>query len=248
MATELRGLRILNTRPAAQAAPLSNALRMLGAEVLELPLLQVQPFPLAAEGRRWVMDLDRYDQVFFVSANAARLGLDAIGEFWPQWPHRLPVIGVGRATAKVLDDAGLSVVHPEQEDSDGVLALRQLASVTGQRILIVRGEEGRERIAEVLRARGARVDVLVLYRLVLPEDAVRQFAALPPVDWVVVTSPVAWRHWCALAGPAATTPGVVVVSERMRDDVLAAGCQHVRLAAGAGAEAICACFLQDHGR
>jgi uroporphyrinogen-III synthase len=246
MANELTGLRILNSRPAGQAEALSAALREAGATVLELPLLAVEPLALDGAARQCLLDLDRYDYCGFVSANAARLGLEAIAGFWPQWPHRLPAIAVGRSTAAVLDDAGLSVLCPAQEDSEGVLALPELADVAGQKFLLLRGEDGRELLADTLRARGARVDVVALYRRVLPAASMALWQSLqtPLPDWVILTSPAAWRHWQTLAGSAATAPGLVVVSPRLLAQVRAAGAGTVLLAEGAGSEAIKACLCR----
>jgi len=167
----LAGLHILNTRPAHQAAELSAALRAAGARVSELPLIAIMPLPLAADDERLLLDLDRYDGVFFVSANAARLGLDAIAGVWPQWPHRLPAYAVGQHTARVLEAAAITATVPDQADSEGLLALPALADVAGRRFLLCRGDTGRELLVDTLRARGARVDVLALYRRVLPPAA-----------------------------------------------------------------------------
>jgi len=244
MANELAGLRLLNTRPAAQAAGLSAALRKAGAEVLELPLIEIEPLPVEGATRQLLLDLDRYDYVFFVSANAARLGLEAIAGYWPQWPHRLPALAVGRATAALLEAAGLTVICPGQEDSDGVLALPALASPAGLRLLLLRGDEGRELVADSLRAQGAQVDVLPLYRRVLPAGAAGLWQALrsPLPDWVLLTSPAAWRHWQQVAGAEATSPGLLVVSPRLLEQAQAAGAKKTLLAEGAGADAITACL------
>jgi uroporphyrinogen-III synthase len=249
MANELAGLHILNTRPAGQAEELSTLLREAGARVTELPLLVIEPLPLDAHARQTLLDLDRYDYCCFVSVNAARLGLEAVAGFWPQWPHRLPAIATGRSTAAVLDAAGLCVLCPGQEDSEGVLALPELADVAGKRFLLLRGEDGRELLADTLRARGARVDVLALYRRQLPAPSLAQWQALPPPapDWVILSSPAAWRHWQQLAGAAATAVGLLVVSTRLQAQVQAAGARTVLLAGGAGSDAIKACLCRWRG-
>lgn len=243
--TALAGLRVLNPRPATQAAGLSAALRELGAEVVELPLLAMEPLPLSEAARQTLLNLDRYDFCFFVSSHAARAGLEAVAGLWAQWPHQLPVLAVGRATAEVLDDAGLTVRVPEQESSEGVLALPDLAEPQGLRVLVFRGEGGRELFADSLRARGATVDVVELYRRVLPPAARLEWAALQDQapDWVLLTSPDVWANWQAVAGAAATRPGLVVVSERLAASVREAGAQRVLMAENAGTPALCASLL-----
>lgn len=238
----LAGRRVLNTRPAHQAAGLSAALTEAGAEVAELPLIAIVPRPLPAEDERLLLDLDRYDGVFFVSANAARLGLDAVANAWPQWPWRLPAYAVGASTATVLAAAGLDVRVPEQADSEGLLALPSLQAVAGQRFLLLRGEDGRELLPATLRARGARVDVIALYRRELPPEAPARWRALRAdglPDDVVLTSPDALRHWLAVAGAEAVAPRWVVASPRLRGLAEAAGARVVE-AAGADVDSLLA--------
>jgi uroporphyrinogen-III synthase len=230
----LAGLHVLNTRPVHQAAPLTRQLQEAGARVSELPLIDIVPLPPTPTQQRLLLDLDRYDGVFFISANAVRYGLDAVAGCWPQWPHRLPAYAVGERSAALLRDAGLSVQVPAQPDSEGLLALPALQQVPGQRFLLIRGEGGRELLADTLRARGAVLDVLELYRRELPPAATAQWQALqqsgmPQV--VVLTSPVALRHWQQVAGAAAVMPRWLVVSPRMRRQAEAAGASVIEAAA-----------------
>ncbi len=235
----LHGLRVLNPRPAAQAGALTAALQAAGAEVLALPLLAIEPLPLDAPARACLMDLDQYQAVLFVSANAARLGLDAVADYWPQWPYQLPAFAVGAATREVLAAAALPVTAPEREDSEGLLALSALQDVAGQRWLLFRGDEGRELLPETLRARGARVDVLALYRRRLPSAAARQWAAARAgrPDVVLITSARVWQHWRDLAGDFALSPVLVAVSARVADELRAAGATRVLCAGAARAGA-----------
>ncbi len=210
-------LHILNTRPAHQAAELSAALRNAGLAVSELPLLEIVPRELAPAEQRLLLDLDRYDGVFFISANAAHRGLDAVAGYWPQWPWQLKAYAVGHATAEWLAAAGLDVEIPAgRADSEGLLQLPALQQVKDKRFLLMRGVGGRELLRHSLEARGARVDVLELYRRELPAAAVPQWQALAVVpDIVLLTSPDALRHWQQLATDKAVHPLWLVASARM---------------------------------
>lgn len=224
----LAGLRVLNTRPAGQAEALTRRLQAAGARVTELPLIAITPLPLSPVQERLLLDLDRYDGVFFVSANAARLGLDVVAGAWPQWPYRLPAYAVGARTAAVLGDAGLEVRLPARADSEGLLALPDLQQVEGRRFLVFKGEGGRELLADTLRARGALLDELPLYRRGLPAAAAADWQALPVAErpqLVILTSPDALRHWQRVAGAEATVPRWLVVSSRMRALAEQAGAQ-----------------------
>ncbi|MDF3030584.1 MAG: hypothetical protein K0R03_1142 [Moraxellaceae bacterium] len=236
----LAGLHVLNTRPVRQAAPLSQRLRSAGAQVSELPLIAITPLELSAAQRRLLLELDRYDGVFFISANAARLGLDAVADCWPQWPHRLPAFAIGERTARVLRDAGLAVTVPAQADSEGLLTLPELQAVQDRRFLLFRGVGGRELLADTLRVRGATLDVLELYRRELPAAAAPQWQALQQSgmpDVVILTSPDALRHWQQVAGVAAMVPLWLVASPRMQALAAAAGAR-VQLAGGADEDSL----------
>ncbi len=184
---------VLVTRPEGQADKLMQGLRAAGLRPIHLPLLRIEALdPLPGEMRQRVQDLDLYDHVLFISANAARIGTACLEEFWPQWPAGQRYWAVGQSTAEVLEAKGLQVDRPESDmSSEGLLAMPGLADLSGQRSLIVRGEGGREHLAQVLTERGARVDALVCYRR---EPADYEAAALTeqigdaPVDIVLISS------------------------------------------------------------
>jgi uroporphyrinogen-III synthase len=171
---------VLITRPAGQADGLIAALREAGWQTRHLPLLSIEPIePLDGVMRQRILDLDRYDHLIFVSANAARIGCERIGELWPQWPVGQRYWAVGRSTAQVLARAGLAATCPESDmSSEGLLALPGLGEVRKQRCLLIRGEGGRTMIADTLRQRGAGVDDLCCYRRGMVEYDEEQLAAL----------------------------------------------------------------------
>ncbi|MFK7828232.1 MAG: uroporphyrinogen-III synthase [Congregibacter sp.] len=159
-------MRVLVTRPAGQADALMRALAEHGFTPLHLPLLAIQAIdPLSGEERQKLLDLERYDHLVFVSANAARIGLSCIQDYWPQFPAGQHYWAVGESTAGVLEGSGLSPQRPAVDmSSEGLLALDGLADLRSQRVLIVKGEGGRSLIADTLRDRGAQVDSLACYR------------------------------------------------------------------------------------
>ncbi|MEM1401722.1 MAG: uroporphyrinogen-III synthase [Pseudomonadota bacterium] len=154
------------TRPEGQAAGLMQGLTRLGLDPVHLPMLAIDPIdPLGPTDRQHVLDLDLYQHLIFISANAARVGLSVIDDFWPQYPVGQRCWAVGESTAQVLESVGLSVSRPSKDmSSEGLLALEGLQSVAGDRVLIVRGEGGRELLADSLAQRGAQVDALRCYR------------------------------------------------------------------------------------
>lgn len=139
----LSGLRIINTRPEQRAAQLTQALEQQGATVFSLPLLETIALELSAVGKECLLNLDRYHSVFVVSPTAAELGLNALADYWPQWPVGIEWLAVGQSTAQVLRSYFIEPTIPEQETSEGLLQLPQLQQLTqGQRLLVLRGEGG----------------------------------------------------------------------------------------------------------
>lgn len=231
-------MRVLNPRPTRQAHALTQALREAGHEVIELPLLAIEALPISADTRAQLLALDRYDGLVFVSANAARYGVAAISDYWPQWPQPLPCVAVGQATAAVLEAEGLRVHIAAQEDSEGMLALPILQQVAGQRWLVCRGEDGRELLPTTLRERGAVVDTVALYRRFLPTRTHADWAACyPRPEVVLLSSALIWQHWQQVAGrEQAIAPWLITVSPRLAETVRAAGATRVVCAGGAHPE------------
>lgn len=169
----LAGRSIVITRPAGQADSLCAALAALGAEPLRFPLLTISPVrdmaPLEAVARR----LGEFSLAFFVSPNAVNFGLDALLRVG-SWPAGLAVSTVGKGSEAALAARGFpDVIAPSGGfDSESVLALPafQSSAVAGQRVLILRGDGGRDLLGDTLRVRGAEVEYLTCYHRSGPTD------------------------------------------------------------------------------
>jgi uroporphyrinogen-III synthase len=233
------------TRPAGQGATLRAELERLGATVQHLPLLAIEPFAPSQADRQKLIDLDRYDLVFYVSTNAATLGLDAIAQWWPQYPAGIGNFAVGSGTAAVLEQQGLQVSYPrERMSSEALLALPGLQAIAGKKALIVRGAGGREIIAEGLRARGATVDYVELYARSLPDHPPAQLHALlhdAPPSALVVSSADALDNLKTLFAPisqAWVQLPLVVSSVRLAEHAAILGFQNTAVVEGASDVAI----------
>ncbi|MBW0148584.1 uroporphyrinogen-III synthase [Marinobacter arenosus] len=165
----LEGRRILICRPEPEAFRLAECFRAAGADARVLPLIEREALPETPERRTLILDLDQFTHIITVSPYAARLLLDELDTWWPQVPAGIRWYAVGAGTAAVLAGQGLSIRKPASGwTSEALLALPSLAQVNNERVLLVRGENGRELIRETLEARGARVSVLSLYRRITP--------------------------------------------------------------------------------
>lgn len=164
----LAGKRILLTRPAGQNESLAAALQAHGAATCCLPLIEIVPpdDADAAALQALAPHLADFALAFFVSPNAVAHALRLLPRAC--WPAGARVATVGPGSAKALHDAGFSEVIVPQTgfDSEAVLALPAFAAarVAGRRVLILRGNGGRELLAETLSARGAQVTLRTCYR------------------------------------------------------------------------------------
>lgn len=197
-APPLTGLRILNTRPAGPAAPLSQKLRTLGAEVVELPAIALEPLDFEP------VDAGAFDWIVFTSANAVR-------HFWrggPPAPPVAKVCAIGPATAAALDALGVRAdLIAEQHQAEGVVKALSREPLEGKRILLPAALATREVLPRELSAMGALVTTLPVYRNVAPaglEEAARAlFAEGTRPHWVVFASPSAVKNLLAAVGCAA---------------------------------------------
>ena len=157
----LSGLGVLVTRPETQAIALCRQLEAQGAVTVRLPAIRILAQELRGEQGDPGLEEQRYDLIIFVSANAVRYGAAQLGA------HRdLTLAAVGPATLRALHQAGLRVaILPDGSfDTEGLLAHPRLQNLTGQRVLIIKGEGGRELLETALTQRGAAVSSLSVYR------------------------------------------------------------------------------------
>ena len=170
----LRGRKIVVTRPRAQASKLAGLIAEQGGEVVLFPLLEISPVADCGPMRPVIARLETYSLAVFISPNAVAFSLpDILGS--RTWPRSLRPVAIGQSTVALLARYGLgdALVPAARFDSEAVLELPELqrASVAGRRVLILRGNGGRELLADQLRERGAEVDCVSCYQRSAPPDA-----------------------------------------------------------------------------
>jgi uroporphyrinogen-III synthase len=158
---------IVVTRPARQAAGLAREIAALGGRPLIFPAIVILPPADASALRAVQSNLGRYDIAIFVSANAVEYGVGDPAA----WPARILTLAPGPGTAAALAAVGIANarIPATTMDSEGVLALPQLLDVSGKRIVIFRGDGGRELLRTTLEARGATVVQVECYRRAKPQ-------------------------------------------------------------------------------
>lgn len=190
----LNGLRIVVTRPREQAVQLARRIEQLGGAPLLFPLLDIEAVPDTSVLHEQLGRLAQFDLAVFVSPNAVQYGMAAIRACGGT-PAGLKIATVGQGSARALRDHGVEhvIVPREQFDSEGLLALPELQQVDGWRVLILRGDGGRELLGDTLKARGATVEYACCYQRSKPQLDVSALLAAEP-DAITVTSSEALGH------------------------------------------------------
>ena len=213
----LFGKQIVVTRARAQASELSAKLRTLGAEPVEVPTIALQALDDYSEVDAAIRELNTYDWIVFTSANAVEFFMDRLFHS----PHdlrdlRAKICAIGPATAAVVGTLHLNVdMMPADAVAESVVSAFQSVDVAGCHILLPRAASAREVIPEALRARGATVDVVDVYRNVVPEDsrhlAQEIFSRDRKPDWVIFSSSSTVKNLLAIT-PAESLRGVKIAS------------------------------------
>jgi len=162
----LEGVGVIVTRPQRPAAVFASRIAALGGKPLIWSAIVIEPPDDVARLADAHSKLDDYDIAIFVSANAVEFGARP----GRPWPAALRTFAPGPGTADALAAAGIADtrIPAKSWDSEGLLELPDLADVEGKRIVIFRGEGGREFLGNTLRTRGAIVDHVPCYRRVAP--------------------------------------------------------------------------------
>ena len=201
----LAGHGIVVTRPAHLAGELARLIRAAGGNPILFPVLEIRdvadPGPLDA----LIARLDEFDLAIFISPNAAEKAMHLITAR-RALPAKLAVAAIGGGGVKTLGRYGVTrVIAPAgRYDSEALLEQPALAGVKGKRVVIFRGEGGREVLGDTLAARGALVEYAECYRRFRPDrDAAPLLAAWAgnALDAITATSSESVRNLHDMVGP-----------------------------------------------
>ena len=203
----LTGQRILVGRARHQASALSSGLRELGAEVLEVPFIEIRKprsyKPLDAA----LKNLRDYDWLILTSVNGVEAVWDRLKKLrlTRKALRHLQVAAIGPATKNAIEQRDIRVnIVPEQYVAESVVeSLREW--VKGKRVLLARAKVARDVIPRELRKLGAQVEVVEAYETVIPPASrARLRAALKDPkrrpDVITFTSSSTVRNFVALLG------------------------------------------------
>lgn len=192
-------LRVIGCRPSAQNTAWCERIESVGSaqqvdgvswRALPVPLLEIVPVTDAVADRAiqtQVLDLDNYQKILFVSQNAVEHFFLRLEDFWLQLPQNLCLIGVGEKTKQAIEHqldrwgaTGTETVMGGSEamNSEALLGMACLGEVSGEKILICRGQGGRPMLGEELEKRGASVDYCELYQRAIPALALGKMSQI----------------------------------------------------------------------
>lgn len=188
----LAGRRVVVTRPAGQTAHLAALIRAAGGEPVLFPALEILDAGDLQPVLALIERMDAFDLAIFVSANAVDKAL-ALVQARRAWPAGLRVATVGRGSERALERHGFAAVIAPRErfDSEALLDLPEMKDVAGKRVVIFRGDGGRELLGDTLTARDATVEYAECYRRGRPQADTAPLLALwerQQLDAFTVTS------------------------------------------------------------
>lgn len=188
---------VIVTRPLAQASALARRIEALGRRAILFPLLDIGPLPDQAALKAALARLDQFALVAFVSPNAIAAAFAAR----PDWPLAVPLAVMGEGSRAALAERGVNdgnarILRPRdgrRTDSETLLAALDLPALKGREVLILRGESGREFLADGLRAAGVNVTQVAAYRRSAPALDAERTATLRALldsanDWIITSS------------------------------------------------------------
>ena len=200
---DLKGVKVLVTRPAHQNQKLYDLVRAHGGESVVCPLIKIEP-TYAHEALLTVLTrIDDIDIAIFVSTNAVTHGLGALRSQGQTLSELTQVFAVGATTALMLQAADIRVdgVPSGLSGANGLRALPTFRNVSNQRVVVFRGNGGESSLLEWLKNQGARVFVAETYRRAMPIEinpAVIELCQQATIDVITLTSVTSVEHLFAL--------------------------------------------------
>ncbi len=240
----LAGRHIVVTRPAGQATHLAEALVIHGAKPVLFPVLAIVDIPDRKPLLDVALRLEQFDIAVFISPNAVHKALDEILRHCA-WPLSLRVATMGKSSENALASHAVGniadIISPQDRfDSEALLALPAMQEVRGKRVVIFRGDGGRELLGDTLIERGANVEYVECYRRGKPDLDPAPLLKLweaGALDAFTITSSEGLRNLFDMIGPLGQawlrkTP-LFVPHSRIAEQAVALGLKNVVLTGAA---------------
>ena len=231
----LNSLKVLVTRPEQQAQSLCKAILAAGGQAMAFPVTTIKPIP----AQNWnTLSLTGYDIMIFVSQHAAfyfATGLHiALAD-------TIKLIAIGTGTAAAMRRAGLiaSIISPDPASSESLLTVPALHDVADKKIVIVRGQGGREILAHKLAQRGANIHYIEVYQRQIAKPSKIDIEQAKKTDCAIITSTYGLDNLCTLIKDHhLKNKWLIVASKRIKRYAETLGFSQVLVADGASNAAV----------
>lgn len=220
----------LNTRPAHQSEALTQGLKQLGFNVVEFPTIQITSPSDTTLLEYLPEQMQQYDIALFVSRNAVDYAFKYLTP--DQLPAQLQMGVIGKGSWQALRDKGVEsqIIPADSFDSEGLLSTENLLKVEGKKIIIFRGQEGRNLLGDTLLERGAKVTYCEVYHRGIPEYPDQTFNQLTNTKFpevAIFTSAEGLKNCYSLLHEqewqSLTEIAWLLISERMRETAIELG-------------------------
>ena len=204
VAQPLAGQGVLVTRPAHQAVHLAELIVAAGGKPVLFPVLEILDTADLQPLYALIDRLDEVDMAIFISPNAVNKAMNLI-KSRRELPGGLQIAAIGRGSSKELKHFGITdIIAPTARfDSENLLEMPEMQAVQGKRVVIFRGDGGREVLGDTLIARGAQVEYAECYRRSRPDvpagNLLRQWSR-NEINAVTVTSSEGLRNLYDMLG------------------------------------------------
>lgn len=232
----LAQVKVLVTRPEDQQQQLIKLIEREGGEAVSFPTIDIVPTEQQQHLHSVLRALDRYNIAIFISPNAAHFVFDSLAGLGLALPDSLLLACVGKGCTRSVEQHGHTVhaIPVSGIGSEGLLQHELLQSVDDKRIVIFRGNGGRELLANSLRERGAKVEYCECYRRKMPDvdpsPLITQWRS-GEIDVVTITSSQALQNLRTLIGdegaPLLYATPLIALSHRIAEAATAMGCTNV---------------------
>jgi uroporphyrinogen-III synthase len=239
----LQGKSILVTRPGGLSNYLQDSIANAYGKALHLPSMNIAPLEDALAAKQSLASLDDFDILIFVSRNAVKYASQIVADKFRHIQAKT-IIAIGSGTHDELLRVGFTdvVFTDSNTGSDALLDIHELGSVsvTGKKVLIIRGVGGRELLRDKLLERGAEVQYAELYRRIKPDVEATTISKIwleEKPDVVLVTSAEGMRNLLEMTGGKERSlflnTRLVVISPRLKTVAESAGFRaEIKVAAG----------------
>jgi uroporphyrinogen-III synthase len=218
---------VLVTRPGKAGEALTEQIQAAGGQAIHLPTVSFISLVNTPLFHAALDTLEQQDWLIFISQEAVKTSLPAIQARWPDLSY-LKLAAIGKTTAQLLEQllekiTHQNIIYPEKWNTEALLALAPFTSLSQQKIMLIKGEGGRETLQTTLESRGAIVSQLISYQRALPNINTKEYIHLikqGKINVIIASSVESLINLKTLLGeliwPIVITISLLVMSERIK--------------------------------